>query len=358
MISRTALALNPLVTGWDDVWRPTRLELEDGSTLAGNPAQVRTAAEKLGGDRADAVCAALDAFALSKFEIPCSAQPNSPQPRGPLCCGCRTLVMGIINTTPDSFSDGGEHMDRDKAVEHGLQLAEAGADILDVGGESTRPGAAPVPADEERRRTTPVVAELVKRCKAHVSIDTGKATVAAAALAAGASIVNDVTALRDPHMAPTVARAKAALVLMHMLGEPRTMQAAPAYANVLSEVALYLRRAMAKAAEAGVDLQNVIVDPGIGFGKTLPHNTEIIRRLPVLASLGRPILMGCSRKSLIGDALGLPPGRRLNATLALNVLSIAGRASIIRVHDVKAAVEAAAMADAVVWGTCRTLRMG
>ena len=340
--SATALALNPLVTGWDDSWRPTRMELETGVVLTGDPSDVRSAAESLPGDQADAACAALDAFAVRHFIVPC--------PRGPLDCGRRTLLMGIINVTPDSFSDGGKWAEPAAAVGHGLRLAEEGAHLLDVGGESTRPGARPVAADEERRRTEPVVAELVKRCGVPVSIDTGKAAVAAAALDAGASIVNDVTALRDPEMAPAVARAGAALVLMHMKGEPRTMQNAPGYVNVLREIAFMLRHAIARAADAGVDPARIIIDPGIGFGKTLAHNTEIIRRLPVLASLGRPILIGCSRKSMIQSALGLPVDRRVHATLALNVLSIAGRASIIRVHDVREAAEAAAMTDVTLSG--------
>lgn len=329
--------LNPLVTGWDDAWRPTRLEFEDEFKISGDPDSVRFAADGIDEDEAAAVAATLDAFDRTEFEV--------PSPAGPVRCGKRTLIMGIINTTPDSFSDGGPWLDKDRAVEHGLELAEQGADILDVGGESTRPGSDPVPADEERRRTEPVVAELVKRCGKTVSIDTRKASVAAAALDAGAAIVNDVSALADREMGPLAARTGAALVLMHMQGEPRTMQEEPRYTDVMREIAMFLRRAMAKAADAGVGLTRIIVDPGIGFGKTLAHNTEIIRRLPVLASLGRPMLTGCSRKSLIGHALGLPPGRRLNASLALNVLSIAGRASIIRVHDVREAAEAAAMAD-------------
>ena len=337
LISETALRLNPLITGWDSAWRPTSLEFEDGFTLAGDPDSVHFAADGIQEVEAAAVAATLAAFDRAEFEL--------PGPAGPLRCGKRTLIMGIINTTPDSFSDGGDCLDNGRAVERGLELVAQGADVLDVGGESTRPGADAVPADEERRLTEPVVAELVKRCGRPVSIDTSKASVAEAALGAGASIVNDVTALGDPDMASVVAKAGAVLVLMHMQGEPRTMQKSPEYANVLREIAMYLRRAMAKAADAGVELDRVVVDPGIGFGKTLAHNCEIIRRLPVLASLGRPILMGCSRKSMIEHALGLPQGERLNATLALNVLSIAGRASIIRVHDVREAAQAAAMAD-------------
>jgi len=346
VISETACRLNPLVTGWDDGWGPTRLELADGTVLSGDPASVRSAAAALDPERGEAAAAALEAFARREFRL--------PSPAGELACGGRTLVMGAINTTPDSFSDGGRWLDKDRAVEHGLRLAAEGADILDVGGESTRPGAAPVAAAEERRRTQPVVAELVKRSGVPVSIDTMKADVAAAALDAGAALVNDVSALRDPRMPSVVAGSGAVLVLMHMRGEPRTMQKAPRYGNVLAEVAHYLRQAMVRAAEAGVSLDRMIVDPGIGFGKTLAHNTELIRRLPVLASLGRPVLVGCSRKSLIRHALGLPVERRLHATLALNTLSIGGRASIIRVHDVEAAAEAAAMADVTLGGPPRT----
>ncbi len=339
LVSAFALKQNPLVTGWDDAWRPTRIELEDGSALSGSPDALVRACDRLDAESCSVARAALDAFRVQEFAL--------LSPAGRLSCGRRALIMGVINTTPDSFSDGGEHYGKDAAVEHGLRLAEQGADILDVGGESARPGAEPVPADEERRRTEPVVAELVRRCRVVVSIDTSKAAVAGAALDAGAAMVNDITALGDPAMGPLVARTGAALVLMHMQGEPRTMQKNPVYGDVLREIAMFLRRAMAKAAAAGVDLDRVVIDPGIGFGKTLEHNTEILRRLPVLASLGRPILMGCSRKSLIGNVLGLPVRERLNATLALNVLSIAGRASIIRVHDVKEAVEAARMTTAV-----------
>jgi dihydropteroate synthase len=339
LTSSAALALNPLVTGWDDAWRPMRVDLADGTTLA-LPLQ-----SGLPDETAAAVHATLDAFTQREHRVPC--------PTGALECGGKTLVMGIVNVTPDSFSDGGQWLDKDAAVRHGLELVEHGADILDVGGESTRPGSDPVTPEEERRRTEPVVAELAARCGVPISIDTMKAEVARAALDAGAAIINDVSALRDPDMAPLAAQTGAALVLMHMLGEPRTMQREPTYDNVVADIALYLRRAMARAIEAGVGPDRIIVDPGIGFGKTLAHNTQLIRRLPVLASLGCPILMGCSRKSMIQKALGLPVERRLNASLALNVLSIAGRASIIRVHDVAEACEAAAMTDAVLFDTHR-----
>lgn len=342
LVSVSALKWNPLVTSWDDASRPTCIEFEDGMVISGVSGTLAEACARLDSERRVAALATLDAFRVREFILPASSAQ--------LVCGRRALVMGIINTTPDSFSDGGEHYTKEAAVEHGLRLVEQGADILDVGGESARPGAEPVPADEERRRTEPVVAELARRCRVPVSIDTSKAAVAAAALDAGAAIVNDITALGDPAMAPLVARTGAVLILMHMQGEPRTMQKNPVYGNVLREIAMFLRRSMARAAAAGVDLARVVIDPGIGFGKTLEHNLEILRRLPVLASLGRPILTGCSRKSLIGGILGLPVKERLNATLALNVLSIIGRASIIRVHDVKEALEAARMTTAVLYG--------
>jgi dihydropteroate synthase len=348
VLSDDAVRLNPLVTGWDAAWRPTRLVFDHGRALEGTPEQVRDLAARFdargrphGGRPAAAgvATATLDAFGRREFAV--------PSPAGPLRCGRRTLVMGIINTTPDSFSDGGEWLDSGRAVAHGLELVEAGAHLLDVGGESTRPGAAAVDTSEERRRTEPVIAELVRRAGVPVSIDTSKPAVARAALDAGAALVNDVTALADPAMAPLVARSGAALVLMHMQGTPRTMQQNPTYRDAVRDVARFLRRAMARAAGAGVAAESIIVDPGIGFGKRLDHNAALIRRLAVLASLGRPILMGCSRKSLIGKAVGLPVEQRLHATVALNTLSVAGRASIIRVHDVRAAAEAAAMTDAI-----------
>ena len=339
LISKTALRLNPLVTGWDSAWRPTSLQFEDGFTLAGDPDSVRFAADGIEEAEAAAVAATLAAFDRTEFELPC--------PAGPIRCGKRTLVMGIINTTPDSFSDGGECLDSVQAIERGLELVAQGADILDVGGESTRPGADAVSADEERRRTEPVVAELVKRCGRPVSIDTSKASVAEAALGAGASIVNDVTALGDPDMAAVVAQAEAALVLMHIQGEPRTMQKNPEYANVLREIATHLRRAMAKAVAAGVGLDRVIVDPGIGFGKSFDHNLEIIKGLGKFQSLDRPILLGTSRKAFIGHILDKAPLDRETGTIATVVAGVMNGANIVRVHDVKRALEAVKITDAI-----------
>ena len=349
VIARSALDLNPRVVGWDDAGAPTRVELDDGSVIEGNGMPVRDRARQLDGP-AQVVLSTLDAFEDRPRSFECHGRR--------LELDGRTAVMGIINTTPDSFSDGGRFFDADRAIEHGLALIEDGADILDIGGESTRPGAEPCSAEEERHRTEPVVAALAEKTDVLISIDTSKPEVARAALEAGAGMVNDVTALRDPEMAPLVAEHDAGLVVMHMQGEPRTMQQSPHYEDVLAEITLYLRRAMARATEGGVPLDRIVVDPGIGFGKTLAHNKKIILRLPVLASLGCPILVGCSRKSMIAHALGLPMERRLFPSLALDVLSIAGRASIIRVHDVEAACHAAAMADAVLFGTKRDLGGG
>jgi dihydropteroate synthase len=262
--------------------------------------------------------------------------------------GRRTLIMGIVNVTPDSFSDGGAFLDPAAAVEHGLRLAAEGADILDVGGESTRPGAAPVPLEEELRRVVPVVRGLAARCAVPVSVDTTKAAVARAALAEGAAIVNDVSALRfDPALGPVVAAAGAALVLMHMRGEPRTMQQGPRYDDLLGEVRAELAAALARAAAAGVDPARTIVDPGIGFGKSLAHNLELLERLGELEVLGRPVLVGPSRKSFIGGITGAPPAERVEGTIAACCLAAARGAHAVRVHDVAAVHRALTVADAI-----------
>ena len=268
-----------------------------------------------------------------------------------LALGGRTLIMGIVNVTPDSFSDGGAFLDPAAAVEHGLRLAAEGADILDVGGESTRPGAAPVPLEEELRRVVPVVRGLAARCAVPVSVDTTKAAVARAALAEGAAIVNDVSALRfDPALGPAVAAAGAALVLMHMRGEPRTMQQGPRYDDLLGEVRAELAAALARAAAAGVDPARTIVDPGIGFGKSLEHNLELLERLGELEALGRPVLVGPSRKSFIGRITGAPPGERVEGTIAACCLAAARGAHVVRVHDVAAVRRGLAVADAILAG--------
>lgn len=259
--------------------------------------------------------------------------------------------MGIINVTPDSFSDGGLHLDPISAIAHGRALAASGADVLDIGGESTRPGAAPVAAEEEIERVLPVIAGLAD-LGIPLSIDTGKAAVADRALAAGASIVNDVTALGDPAMAAVVAEHRAGLVLMHMQGEPRTMQADPSYEDVVEEVAVALEQAAAGAIAAGVDPGAICLDPGIGFGKTLTHNLDLIASgVTRLRATGHPVLVGASRKSFISGVLGdLDPVERDPATVAAHVLAIAAGASIIRAHNVVMALQSARVADAIVRG--------
>ena len=259
----------------------------------------------------------------------------------------RTLVMGIVNVTPDSFSDGGLHASEDAAVAHGLRLLEEGADVLDVGGESTRPGAAEVPADEEARRVVGVVRRLAD-AGAVVSIDTRKASVAEAALAAGARIVNDVTAGRDPGMLPLVAQRGAGLVLMHMQGDPATMQDAPSYHDVVKEVAAFLQERARAAEAAGVARDAIALDPGLGFGKTHAHNLALLRGLPEIAMLGHPVLVGASRKGFLGALTGgAPPRDRVEASVAAHVLAAERGASIVRVHDVLAHKRALAVADKI-----------
>lgn len=260
------------------------------------------------------------------------------------------VLMGIVNVTPDSFSDGGRYLSHSAAVAHGLQLEAEGAAILDVGGESTRPGAEPVPAEQELRRVVPVIAGLREAgVQAKISIDTSKAAVAAAALDAGATLVNDVTALRgDPEMAAVVAGRGAECCLMHMLGEPRTMQEDPHYEEVVSDVKSFLEERMAFAVAHGVAEERILLDPGIGFGKTDVHNLELLARLDELTALGRPVLIGTSRKSFLGHLTGRPVGERLAATIATNLIAYERGAHIFRVHDVAPVRDALRIAAATV----------
>lgn len=259
----------------------------------------------------------------------------------------RPKLMGVVNVTPDSFSDGGLYLDADAAVAHGEELAAEGAAILDVGGESTRPGAEPVGAEEERARVEPVVARLAAAGHT-VSVDTSKATVAEAALGAGAQIVNDVTALRgDPEIGALCAERGAGLVLMHMQGEPRTMQDEPAYDDVVEDVRAFLAERVEAARGMGASEERIWLDPGIGFGKTLEHNLELLRRLGELRGLGRPLVVGTSRKSFIGKIDGSGVGERLGGTIASSVLAAAAGADVLRVHDVAEIAQAMAMAAAV-----------
>jgi dihydropteroate synthase len=257
--------------------------------------------------------------------------------------------MGVVNVTPDSFSDGGLYLDPPAAVEHGLALAAEGAAILDVGGESTRPGAAPVSDHEELGRVLPVVEELAAAGH-RVSIDTTKVAVARDALDAGASIVNDVSAFRfDPGLAGLVAEREAHCCLMHMLGEPRTMQEDPRYDDVVSEVKAFLEERLAFAVAEGVAEEQVWLDPGIGFGKTAAHNLELLRRLDEIVAVGRPVVIGTSRKSFLGKlAGGKPDGERLPGTIATNVLALERGARIFRVHDVAPVLDALTVAAATV----------
>lgn len=258
-----------------------------------------------------------------------------------------TKLMGVVNVTPDSFSDGGLYLDPEAAIAHGLELAAAGAEILDVGGESTRPGAEAVPHDEEMRRVIPVIERLVAG-NSQISVDTSKAAVAAAALEAGAGIVNDVTALRgDPEMAALCAERGATVVLMHMRGKPRTMQDDPRYEDVVAEVKGFLAERLEAAIAAGIDEDDVWLDPGIGFGKTAAHNLELLRRLGELGDLGRPLVIGTSRKSFIGKVDGSAAGERLGGTIASSVLAAAEGAAVLRVHDVAEVGQALAVATAI-----------
>ncbi len=251
-------------------------------------------------------------------------------------------VMGILNVTPDSFSDGGQFLDHAAAVRHGVTMAEQGAAILDVGGESSRPGAQPVPVDEELRRVLPVIAELVRLTPCLISVDTTKAIVAEQAVAAGAHIINDITALTgDPAMAEVARRSGAGVVLMHMRGTPGTMQADPRYGAVVSEVCDYLRDCVQSLVRAGLRREQLAVDPGIGFGKTVEHNVELLRGLPMLVELGYPVLVGVSRKSFLGKLTGCGVEDRLAPSLAALAYAIWRGAHILRVHDVKESCEAA-----------------
>jgi dihydropteroate synthase len=258
------------------------------------------------------------------------------------------VIMGVVNVTPDSFSDGGLFLDAGAAVEHGRRLASEGAAILDVGGESTRPGAEPVSEDEELRRVLPVVEQLAADGGARVSIDTTKAGVARGALEAGATIVNDVSAFRfDPGLAVLVAESGADCCLMHMLGEPRTMQQDPRYDDVVSDVKAFLEERLAFATSQGVPEGRVWLDPGIGFGKTVEHNLELLRRLDEIVAIGRPVVIGTSRKSFLGKlAGGRDEGGRLPGTIATNVVALERGATIFRVHDVAQNADALAVAAA------------
>jgi dihydropteroate synthase len=262
----------------------------------------------------------------------------------------RTHIMGVLNVTPDSFSDGGDFYDTSRALAHAEEMIQAGADIIDVGGESTRPGSEPVPLQMELDRVTPVIEGILRmRAGVAVSVDTWKSVVAERALDLGAHAVNDISGLRfDPEIANVAARYRAGLVISHIKGIPKNMQVDPTYEDVVSEIKEFLRSAAAKALEAGVGGLSIVVDPGIGFGKRLEHNLTLLNRLCEIAELGYPVLIGPSRKSFIGALTGAPVGDRLEGTLAASALGVAHGASIIRVHDVREAQRALAVTDAIV----------
>lgn len=265
-----------------------------------------------------------------------------------LSAGGKTAVCGILNVTPDSFSDGGRFMDAEAALDHALEMEEEGADMIDIGAESTRPGSEPVPAGEEIGRLVPVIAKLRKKLRIPISADTYKPETAEAALREGADIINDVTGLREDNgMAELIASHGAGVIIMHMQGSPAGMQNNPRYRDVVSEVKGFLLRQSRKAAGAGIPASSIAVDPGIGFGKSTHHNLRLINELHLLAETGHPVFIGVSRKSVIGDILQLPVSERLEGSAALAVCSIMRGASIIRVHDVKTMVRTARMADAV-----------
>ena len=256
-------------------------------------------------------------------------------------------VMGVLNVTPDSFSDGGRYVDVAAAAERGAAMAEEGAAIVDVGGESTRPGAGPVTAAEELERVIPVIERLAARLSVPISVDTTKAEVMRAAIGAGASLVNDVRALREPGALEAVAATGAAVCLMHMQGEPRTMQAAPSYGDVVCDVRDFLAERVAACLEAGIHRDRICIDPGIGFGKTLPHNLALLAAIDRLGDRGMPVLIGVSRKSLVGIITGRPPEGRLAGSLAFAALAVARGAAIIRAHDVAETVDAVKVASAL-----------
>ena len=269
----------------------------------------------------------------------------------PITCGKytirfeKTLLMGILNVTPDSFSDGGLFLDANKAVDQGIQLVSDGADFIDIGGESTRPGSTPLSEKEELKRILPIVTRLIDEVSVPLSIDTYKPGVADACLQAGAHLINDITGLTNPDMRKVIARYDVPVVIMHMKGTPKTMQHDPVYHDVLGEIKTFLQTQITLSHQEGIS--QIIVDPGIGFGKTLEHNLTIIKHLRTFTTLGCPVLIGPSRKSFIGMLTGLPATERLEGTIAAAVLASMNGAHILRVHDVKACKRALQLADAV-----------
>jgi len=314
--------------------------------LTGTQEQIHRLLEKLSGvphlvSLVEELRETLQRLSKTEFVIRC--------PKRTFTLGRKTVLMGVLNVTPDSFSDGGLFFERDRAVAHGLKMAEEGADIIDVGGESTRPGSKPLDLDEELRRVIPVIESLAKRIDVPISIDTYKSTVAQRALDAGAQLINDISGLNfDPELATVAARAKVPLILMHMRGVPETMQKDVHYESLFSEILCSLRRSIEKAEASGVNPDQIIIDPGIGFGKNLDHNLLLIKNLAEFRILGKPILLGTSRKSFIGRLLGgAEVTERLEGTIASVVIGILNGAHMVRCHDVLQAKRAIIVADAI-----------
>jgi dihydropteroate synthase len=316
--------------------------------LTGDPSRLRrlcsllTSDHRISSSLSQKIYSLLDNYLRSDYKIDCRAKV--------LDLGSRTHVMGILNVTPDSFSDGGQYADAGRALAHARDMAAAGADIIDIGGESTRPGAAPLAEEDELRRIIPLIERLSSELTVPISIDTYKSSVAKRAIEAGAAIVNDISGLRFSHdMANVVADSGAAVVIMHIKGTPRDMQQHPVYDDVVAEVMAYLEEGIEIAVKAGVDREKILIDPGIGFGKTLEHNLIILNRLEEFRALGRPIVLGTSRKKFIGTVLGVPvPEHRGDGTAATVALGIERGARVVRVHDVARIAQVAKMTDAIV----------
>ena len=316
--------------------------------VTGTPNQMRRLSLLLAEDQrippglADTFHSLLDNYLRSDYKINCRGKV--------LDLGSRTHIMGILNVTPDSFSDGGHYADTARALTQARAMAAAGADIIDIGGESTRPGATPVAEEEELRRIIPLIDRLSAELAVPISVDTYKSSVAKKAIEAGAGIVNDISGLRfSPDMADVVAGSGAAVVIMHIKGTPRDMQQNPVYDDVIGEVMAYFEEGIEIAVKAGVDREKILIDPGIGFGKTLEHNLAILDRLDEFQSLGRPIVLGTSRKKFIGTVLDVTmPEQRVDGTAATVALGIERGARVMRVHDVARMAQVAKMTDAIV----------
>lgn len=346
-----SLEQTALVTGLDVVSREALADVVGTSWVGGN---ADTAVVRYSRASVQGWCGALGdvpelASALSRLEVASVPPPPVEWGGRRFEWGLRTHVMGIVNVTPDSFSDGGECLDAAAAEARGVAMAEAGADCIDVGGQSTRPGSKPIDESEELDRVLPVIERLRRALPdMPLSIDTTRPSVARAALAAGACLVNDVTGLRDAALVAEAVRAQAGACAMHMQGTPETMQRAPTYADVVGEVLDHLEAALVRAEAGGLPRHRVLVDPGIGFGKTLEHNLYLLRRLGALRLLGAPVLLGASRKAFLGALTGRPAPQRATASAAVAALAAAsGGVDMVRVHDVRETREALAVADAV-----------